>query len=44
VHLAQLHDHLPFHQRELEAAFGPWLLELRKLKQRLDPAGILPAL
>jgi hypothetical protein len=44
VHLAQFHDHLPFHQRELEAAFGPWLLELRKLKQRLDPAGILPAL
>ena len=44
VHLAQLHDHLPFHQRELEAAFGPWLPELRKLKQRLDPAGTLPTL
>jgi hypothetical protein len=44
VHLAQLHDHLPFHRRELEAAFGPWLPELRKLKQRLDPAGTLPSL
>ena len=44
VHLAQLHDHLPFHHRELDAAFGPWLPELRKLKQRLDPAGTLPSL
>jgi hypothetical protein len=35
---------LPFHRRELEAAFGPWLPELRKLKQRLDPAGTLPSL
>ena len=34
VHLAQFHDHLPFHHKELEAAFGPWLPELRKLKQR----------
>ena len=44
VHLAQFHDHLPFHQRELQAAFGPWLPELRQLKQRLDPAGMLPTL
>lgn len=44
VHLAQLHDHLPFHQRELELAFGPWLSELRLLKARLDPAGNLPQL
>ena len=44
VHLAQFHDHLPFHDRELEAAFGSWLPELRKLKQRLDPAGTLPTL
>ena len=44
VHLAQFHDHLPFHQEELEAAFGPWLPELRKLKQRLDPQGMLPSL
>ena len=44
VHLAQFHDHLPFHHKELEAAFGHWLPELRKLKQRLDPAGTLPTL
>ena len=44
VHLAQLHDHLPFHQRELELAFGPWLSELRLLKARLDPDGNLPQL
>ena len=44
VHLAQFHDHLPFHQKELEAAFGPWLPGLRQLKQRLDPAGTLPTL
>ena len=44
VHLAQLHDHLPFHQRELELAFGVWLPELRELKRRKDPRGILPPL
>ena len=44
VHLAQLHDHLPFHQRELELAFGPWLSELRLLRARLDPDGNLPQL
>ena len=44
IHLAQLHDHLPWHQRELEAAFGSRLGELRALKQRLDPAGRLPQL
>ena len=44
VHLAQLHDHLPFHQRELALAFGPWLPELRQLKARRDPDGTLPGL
>ena len=44
IHLAQLHDHLPWHGRELEEAFGDWLPQLRRLKQRLDPAGILPSL
>ena len=37
VHLAQLHDHLPFHQRELEQAFGAWLSDLRLLKARWIP-------
>ena len=44
VHLAQLHDHLPFHQRELEQAFGGWLPGLKRLKQKYDPAGNLPTL
>ena len=44
IHLAQLHDHLPWHQRELTLAFGRWLPQLRALKQELDPDGNLPAL
>ena len=44
IHLAQLHDHLPFHQRELNGAFGSWLEGLRSLKRHLDPAGNLPPL
>ena len=44
VHLAQLHDHLPFHQNELALAFGDWLPGLQSLKARLDPDGKLPAL
>ena len=44
VHLAQLHHHLPFHQRELALAFGEHLEPLRTLKARLDPDGNLPSL
>ena len=44
VHLAQLHDHLSFHQRELQLAFGSWLPELRELKRGKDPRGVLPPL
>ena len=44
VHLAQLHHHLPFHQRELRLAYGDHLEDLRDLKARLDPNGNLPAL
>ena len=44
VHLAQLHDHLPWHQRTLEGAFGGQLPMLRQLKQHLDPRGRLPSL
>lgn len=44
VHLAQIHDHLPFHHQELEQAFGAWLPRLRSLKARLDPEGNLPTL
>ena len=44
VHLAQLHDQLPFHQQELEQAFGSWLPSLRQLKRQRDPRGVLPPL
>ena len=44
VHLAQLHDHLPFHRLELEQAFGSWLPGLRELKRQRDPRGMLPPL
>ena len=44
VHLAQLHDHLPGHQKELEDAYGDWLPALRQLKTELDPEGRFPPL
>ena len=44
VHLAQLHDHLPGHQQELEDAYGDWLPALRQLKAELDPEGRFPPL
>ena len=44
VHLAQLHDHLPWHEQELTAAFGDSLPGLRLLKSRVDPRGMLPRL
>lgn len=44
VHLAQLHDHLPWHGWELEAAFGDWLPGLRRLKAQHDRHRLLPGL
>ena len=44
VHLAQMHQHLPWHQKEMKAAFGEWLPGLQDLKSRYDPQGILPRL
>ena len=44
VHLAQLHPHLDWHQQTLKSAFGPWLTELKVLKDQLDPQGLLPPL
>lgn len=43
VHLAQLHDHLPWHQRTVRGAFAHQLPLLRKLKRQLDPDGRLPS-
>ena len=44
VHLAQMHQHLPWHKRETKEAFGEWLTTLQELKSRYDPQGILPRL
>ncbi|ABX08687.1 FAD-binding protein [Prochlorococcus marinus] len=44
VHLAQLHDHLPWHTKEVNAAFKEWLPGLQQLKSTCDPKGILPPL
>ena len=44
VHLAQMHQHLHWHQKEIKSAFGEWLPELQDLKSRYDPNGLLPAL
>ena len=44
VHLAQLHPHLPWHEKEIKAAFGDLLLELQNLKSIYDPKGLLPPL
>ncbi len=44
VHLAQMHQHLPWHQKETESAFKEWLPGLKKLKSKFDPNGILPTL
>ncbi len=44
VHLAQMHQHLPWHQKEINSAFQEWLPGLKKLKSCYDPKGILPGL
>jgi len=44
VHLAQLHDHLSWHEWEVQAAFRDWLPGLRRLKEQHDPYRLLPPL
>ena len=44
VHLAQLHQHLPWHEEETKKAFDDWLPGLQNLKSQYDPQGILPRL
>ncbi|WP_320667974.1 FAD-binding oxidoreductase [Prochlorococcus sp. MIT 1307] len=44
VHLAQMHQHLPWHDSETSAAFEEWLPTLQKLKSRYDPECMLPRL
>ena len=44
VHLAQIHPHLKWHNKEINAAFKMWLPQLQELKSKYDPKGILPPL
>ena len=44
IHLAQMHNHLTWHEKELTLAFKDWLPKLKKLKLRYDPDNILPPL
>ncbi len=44
IHLAQLHNHLNSHSKELTLAFGDRIDELKTLKNIFDPQGILPPL
>ncbi len=44
IHLAQLHNHLPWNAKAKDYAFNDWLKKLRELKSSCDPKGILPGL
>ena len=44
VHLAQIHPHLDWHQRELSSAFKEWLPTLQEIKGIYDPRNLMPPL
>ncbi len=44
IHLAQMHQHLPWHEKEVKSAFGDWLTGLKQLKRDCDPNDLLPPL
>ncbi len=44
VHLAQIHPHLAWHEKELSSAFKDWLPKLKELKAIHDPNNIMPPL
>ncbi len=44
VHLAQIHPHLQWHQRELSSAFKDWLPKLQEIKAIYDPNNVMPPL
>jgi len=44
IHLAQIHNHLKSHEKEVDLSFGARLQELKTLKNICDPEGILPPL
>ncbi len=44
VHLAQIHPHLPWHEKELSSAFKDWLPKLKEIKASKDPRKLMPPL
>ena len=44
VHLAQLHPHLTWHQKELSLAYKGWLSKLKEIKAIYDPQEVMPPL
>ena len=44
IHLAQIHPHLPWHQKELSLAFKDWLPKLKEIKSIYDPINVMPSL
>ena len=44
VHLAQIHPHLDWHEKELSSAFKDWLPKLQEKKVIYDPRNLLPPL
>ena len=44
VHLAQIHPHLPWHEKELSSAFKDWLPKLKEIKAINDPRNLMPPL
>ena len=44
VHLAQIHPHLSWHEKELTLAFKDWLPRLKEIKAINDPRNLMPPL
>ena len=44
VHLAQIHPHLSWHEKELSSAFKDWLPKLQEIKAIYDPRNVMPPL
>ena len=44
VHLAQIHPHLEWHEKELSSAFKDWLPKLQEIKAINDPNNLMPPL
>ena len=44
VHLAQIHPHLEWHEKELSSAYKDWLPKLQEMKVMYDPRNVLPPL